>query len=720
MSLPAPNLDDRKFQDIVDEVKRRIASRCPEWTEHNVSDPGVTMIELFAGIADMMLYRFNQIPERNFVKYLELIGVRLVPPKAATTQLRFRLARPLSSAVTDSEPFVLPAYSTTVATPRTESEEAIEFSTIADLVVNPPVIARILTASDGDLKMGAQVTAYDADKFSGDLPSDVSLSDDRKALTDLYFPVFGDEVVDGNSLYVGFGQSVAGHLLEIQVDGLSGAAPKLRPENPLQVWEYWSSTNRSWCKLEVVEDHLAGFNVMQGRIEVAVPWDSEATTVANVSSFWIRCRYTTQMEDLPNYSRRGIRIDPYVASPRVRNVRVTALGGTVEASHCTAIFNEFLGESDGTAGQVFSLANRPVLDLELEEKVVVADPVNPEVFSTYERVSDFADSEESSLHFVFDAISNEITFGPAVVQPDGQVFQHGAIPPKGFLVSITRYRVGGGVHGNLAQGALRVLKESRAVASVTNVTPAVGGQDREGLERAKLRAVGILKVRERAVTREDFEYLACEVSGVARAACLAPSEIDSGSREVRDAHSVQVLVIPTLPKNCLIPDSSQLALSERLLLRTQQHLEARKLLTTLLHVRQPDYVYISTQVQFVVNEHGQHEHVANMIETELYRFIHPLFGGFDGRGWPFGKALTVADIYASVATVRGVAFLTSVRVFTSRLGADGIRTTPVEVDVRVGVPLSPTEMFVSRQHTATSADQWMVEQPPTRESERMF
>ena len=65
MSLPAPKLDDRSFQDLVDEAKRYIQERCPEWTDHNVSDPGVTLIEAFAWMTDLLLYRLNRVPERS-------------------------------------------------------------------------------------------------------------------------------------------------------------------------------------------------------------------------------------------------------------------------------------------------------------------------------------------------------------------------------------------------------------------------------------------------------------------------------------------------------------------------------------------------------------------------------------------------------------------------------------------------------------------------------
>ena len=94
MPLPTVTLDDRHFQDIVDQAKRMIPQYCPEWTDHNVSDPGVTLIELFAWMTDMLLYRVNQVPERNYIKFLELIGLRLEPPRAARAPVTFYLSAP--------------------------------------------------------------------------------------------------------------------------------------------------------------------------------------------------------------------------------------------------------------------------------------------------------------------------------------------------------------------------------------------------------------------------------------------------------------------------------------------------------------------------------------------------------------------------------------------------------------------------------------------------
>ena len=95
MVLPAPNLDDRRFQDLVDDARRLVQRRCPEWTDHNVSDPGITLIETFAYLVDQVLYRLNRVPERSYVTFLELMGVELFPPSAARVPVTFWLTAPM-------------------------------------------------------------------------------------------------------------------------------------------------------------------------------------------------------------------------------------------------------------------------------------------------------------------------------------------------------------------------------------------------------------------------------------------------------------------------------------------------------------------------------------------------------------------------------------------------------------------------------------------------
>src|SRR3712207_4300761 len=99
MALPAPNLDDRRFQDLVDDAKRLVQRRCPEWTDHNVSDPGVTLIETFAYMVDHLLYRLNRVPARHYLNFLDLIGLRPFPPTAAPGEITFWLSAPRETVV---------------------------------------------------------------------------------------------------------------------------------------------------------------------------------------------------------------------------------------------------------------------------------------------------------------------------------------------------------------------------------------------------------------------------------------------------------------------------------------------------------------------------------------------------------------------------------------------------------------------------------------------
>src|SRR5213082_1227922 len=103
MSLPVPKLDDRTFQSLVDEAKARIPQYCEEWTDHNVSDPGVTLIELFAWMTELLIYRLNQVPKAHYIQFLRMFGITLADPVPATTAVTFLLSKPLPAVRLASE-----------------------------------------------------------------------------------------------------------------------------------------------------------------------------------------------------------------------------------------------------------------------------------------------------------------------------------------------------------------------------------------------------------------------------------------------------------------------------------------------------------------------------------------------------------------------------------------------------------------------------------------
>ncbi|MBX3306643.1 MAG: hypothetical protein KF751_11400, partial [Nitrospira sp.] len=94
MPIQSPRLDDLRYDAVVQQLLRRIPVYSPEWTEWNDSDPGVTLIQLFAYLAEQVGYRLNQVPEKNYVELLKLLGVRLQPALAATSRIGVFLTDP--------------------------------------------------------------------------------------------------------------------------------------------------------------------------------------------------------------------------------------------------------------------------------------------------------------------------------------------------------------------------------------------------------------------------------------------------------------------------------------------------------------------------------------------------------------------------------------------------------------------------------------------------
>ena len=81
MPLPEPQIDRRTYREILAEAMARVPAHTPEWTHLGDSDPGVTLLQLFAFMTESLVYRTNRIPERNRRKFLRLLGL---PVRAAS------------------------------------------------------------------------------------------------------------------------------------------------------------------------------------------------------------------------------------------------------------------------------------------------------------------------------------------------------------------------------------------------------------------------------------------------------------------------------------------------------------------------------------------------------------------------------------------------------------------------------------------------------------
>ena len=205
------------------------------------------------------------------------------------------------------------------------------------------------------------------------------------------------------------------------------------------------------------------------------------------------------------------------------------------------------------------------------------------------------------------------------------------------------------------------------VDHVTNLGPASGGVDAESVADAKERGPLSLRTGQRAVTHGDFERLTRESSiEVARTRCL-PAAYPGGP--------VRVLVVPHVRST---PDTHRLddfALSEPLLARIQEHLDARRLVGSSVEVGTPYYQGVSVAALLRAVPGRPAASVRQRAVEVLSRYINPLAGGTDGDGWPFDADLNAAAVTQLLEAVEGVERVEEVLLFEydlrtgQRLGA---------------------------------------------------
>ena len=617
MALPVPNLDDRRFQDLVDDAKRLVQQRCPEWTDHNVSDPGVTLIELFAWMTDQVVYRLNRVPDRNYVKFLELIGVSLYPPTAARGPVTFWLSAPQPDTVT------IPT-GTQVATVRTASDDAIAFTTVEDLPIVPSELAALGSMIDGK-----------------------TLRDHMAALekgTEVY--CFQKVPSPGDALYIGLSEAVPSNAVRLRfqadIDGVG-----VDPTNPPLAWEAW--TGDDWEPCELDSDTTGGLN-RDGDVVLHVPRAHVVSLIAKQRAGWLRARVTELAEGQPAYS----------ASPNIKGLSAITIGGTVGVVNAELITNEEIGIAEGVPGQHFTLKRGPAVPGDQDPMLEIT---GDEGWDEWTYVSDFAGSGPDDRHFTLDLSMGEIRLGPAVRLADGALRNYGAVPKKGAVVRLREYRVGGGRRGNVSQRAITVLKSSIPfVARIENRRPARGGVDGEDIENAKVRGPIRLRARGRAVTTEDYEQLAREAAPeVARVRAVAAGD---GA----DAGSVRILIVPSAVSEAGRLRFDQLVPNPDTLQKITDRLEESRVIGTRAIVEPPVYRGITVVAKLRARSRINPTRLQEEALLALYEYFHPITGGPDGSGWPFGRPVNAGEIYSVLQAIRGTEFVEDARLF----GADPV------------------------------------------------
>jgi hypothetical protein len=379
----------------------------------------------------------------------------------------------------------------------------------------------------------------------------------------------------------------------------------------------------------------------------------------------------TEGRSVVKYRWRLVKLaEAEMSPPYLKAIRLN----TVSALNTITNTEEMLGSSDGERDQVFELTRAPVL---LDAQVAVLEPDQPpdeeleqlkkelkEVdekaealldapegesiqgqWVRWHRVSGFDASTPRSRHFVLDPVNGRVRFG------DGK---RGKVPPIGRdNIKAVLYHVHDGAAGNVEADAITVLRnpsdELANIRSVTNLEAAAGGSDAETLEQVRERGPQSLKYRQRAVTVDDFKWVARETSGEVAQVHSIPTRNPKGLPE---PGWVTVVIIPKSTAAKPVPNRA-------LVRRVRDYLEDRALTNLTagfshVYVTGPAYVEATVRARVVPREPQKSDEIELRVLDRLEEFLHPLHGGPDRTGWELGRDVYLSEVHAEIEAVPGV------------------------------------------------------------------
>jgi predicted phage baseplate assembly protein len=729
VTIPELNLDDRTFQDLVGEARRKLIAACglTAWTEHNVSDPGITLIELFAWMTELTIYRLNRVPEKIHFALLDLLGLSLDPPQAASADVRFQLKQEAS------EPVFIPAFATEVSTARTPDQDPVVFQVQRDFTIPALKPVAYVVERAGRLE---QVGVNDAGAAqpAGLFQQPFTTAKDR-------------------ALYLGFDHDLSRLIIRVDARCAEAHGTGINPDDPPLHW-YVSQGNEVWHEVEVLADSTGGFNYASGSVDLALPPTTGRTMIdhrRDLNLFWLACY-------LEGSTRAGVPATTYGVERRLYNdlpyisfITAGAVGATLPASNTTLEQYERLADSDGTAGQTRRLRHAPAFPLDKDrdppEVLEVRYPRQPE-WQTWFPCESFTNCSHNGKHFAFDPATGEIRFPPAIRHkheaggeqreaqaeaalpptdpaqdeparvdqerrhesfpdlpadlgqemnesrepggppgdgrmngtgrpsgqgrpghPKGYWERLGDVPPRGSEFRIRAYRHGGGHRGNLDPDTLTVLRSSiPEVDAVTNPSRATGGRDGGSRDLARQRATHELRTRHRAVTVEDFEYLAMQASTrVGRAKCVVQHPEPGGYRH--DSAPITVYILRgcddlegPLTAHDVAPDAV-------LLEEVRTYLDERRLLGCVIDVKDALLLEVTVDVAVEAFPRSSLTRVRSDTETALHRYLNPLVGSTvraGQRGWGFGRSLEPGEIHGVIHGVYGVKSIETLKIVAGR------------------------------------------------------
>jgi predicted phage baseplate assembly protein len=634
MSLQArePNFD-QSFDDIYRELRDRIPRYNPQWTNFNDSDPGITLLQLFAWLAEMTLHRMGEVPRKNYLKFAQLLGLELKGPQAATLQLVF-------TPKAAERPATIPAGSQYSARGETG---LVTFETVEALDVIGAPLAAMFVVADGAIRR------IDPPELPASAP---------------FWPL-GRNPAPGDALYLAFKPSPANtrpfpakmRFLALRpaadTDGAAQRAGERERDlvPPVDLaWEHAVDPDHNlWEGLSMLGDTSVALT-RDGTMTVAGPREAHPGVPPGLAAqvatphYWLRLRL-----DQNSYAQGRA---PYLEH---------FLPNAVEAVNLSTGEATVLGPSNGRAGQSFALPRHPVDAGSLRIEVT---PAGGTAQTDWVRVDDFFASHAQDKHFVLDAAAGTVRFGDGVA---------GMIPLAGATIAAPVWRHGGGAAGNAVEpGGVKIMSRQLAgIDKVSNPRAASGGADEQDLDDFLRTAPGRLRSDRGAVSASDFELYATSVAGVRKARALGARHPDYPGVDVPGAVTVFIVAdttrMPPRPSAELIRSVCRL-------------LDRERLITTEVYVAAPRFMEVRIEARLLVAAQASFD-----LETEqaIARLNHLL----DPRERAFGEDLSPAALYARLlradGPIQNVRSVEDLAIYVDGQQQDGRRPIAVPPDALV-------------------------------------
>jgi len=679
MPLIIPQLDDRNYSEILQEAMARISVHNPEWTNFNDSDPGITLLQLFAFMTENLQYRANLVPERNRLKFLTLLGITLRPASAAQGVVRITNERGPLQTVT--LPANLPVYAGKVGFVTQNGLDVLPIEMLAYYRQPLPVDQQ----QSAQTTYGSLYSTFGVDPSSLEFYQTVPLAPPTNSASIPSVSLSnGMDTVDGSlwlALLTRANESAQSADVLNAIRGRTitlGVMPAVEDASRI-LFPGGGSTDATQPSLQfsvatgtlqadqpVYQDltFRADANPLQDLtlVQITIPaaanigvWDQLAPLMGGTGDFPPTIDDPSIGSRLLTWIRMRLKPNADGTNPATATADFSWVG--INATRVTQqiqVVGEPLGTGTGDPDQTVQLANTPVITSTIQlavngslwqsiDDILAAPPEVPVRDPALPPGATLPPSAISTSNvYVPDSESGLITFGTGL---------NGTRPPAGATIAAS-YAYGGGSIGNLGIGSIQNSPQLPAGFTVENPLPTWGGDDGETVADAERNIPSYLKDGGRAVSEQDFTDIVNQTPGIAlgRVEILPLFSPDNSLDTTPGA--VTVLAIPQGPG---APEPDIVFLDA-----ICNFLEPRRLVTTEVYVRGPVYVGLSVAIGVDVLAGRDIATVTQAVQTAVQQYLSPIPAGSNTTGWPLSKTVDPTGILIQALKVDGISDINGV------------------------------------------------------------